>query len=306
MGSDRYRFGYLALEARVKPYPASCMRRRCLIVGLFARSAAILVLGAAFFARAGIPEPDLVWYGKVLTQAGGTLVRVTTGTLTWQVESLAGTPIMVLTTTLTNINDQFSFILRVPCESAEPGVAATPGTLVLGLSPANYLRQNVTLDGQRLTLSGAPGQFPVSVTDRGRSQRIDLVLGTVPADSDGDGLSDAWEQQYFSGLSADPNADPDGDGVNNLREYRAGTNPKDRKSLFEVVEINRLPQGIQVIWSSQPDRTYRVRRSSSLLAPTAVYQTVGSGLSATPPLNQFLDTTTTGGLQFFYLIQIEE
>ena len=88
-------------------------------------------------------------------------------------------------------------------------MAATPGTLVLGVSPANYLRQNVTLDGQRLTLSGAPAQFPVSVTDRGRSQRIDLVLETVPADSDGDGLADAWEQQYFSGLGADPNADSD-------------------------------------------------------------------------------------------------
>ncbi len=185
-------------------------------------------------------------------------------------------------------------------------MAATPGTLVLGVSPANYLRQNVTLDGQRLTLSGAPAQFPVSVTDRGRSQRIDLVLETVPADSDGDGLADAWEQQYFSGLGADPNADSDGDGVSNRREYRAGTNPKDAKSLFEMVEINRLPQGIQVIWSSQQDRTYRVRRSSSLLVPTALYQTVGSELSATPPLNQFLDTTTTGGPQFFYLIQIEE
>jgi hypothetical protein len=52
-----------------------------------------------------------------------------------------------------------------------------------------------------------------------------------PIDSDGDGLPDSWETQY--GL--DPNnptgsdgadGDPDGDGVNNLTEYRMGRNPR--------------------------------------------------------------------------------
>src|SRR6185295_2140637 len=35
------------------------------------------------------------------------------------------------------------------------------------------------------------------------------------ADSDGDGLDDAWEQQYFNGLSAVAAADLVGDGLTN-------------------------------------------------------------------------------------------
>ena len=44
-------------------------------------------------------------------------------------------------------------------------------------------------------------------------------------DTDGNGLPDAWEMQYFGHLGVDPNADPDGDGISNYWEYVAGTNP---------------------------------------------------------------------------------
>lgn len=43
-------------------------------------------------------------------------------------------------------------------------------------------------------------------------------------DADLNGLADGWEQLF--GLS-DPNADPDGDGANNLTEQNAGTDPLD-------------------------------------------------------------------------------
>ena len=45
------------------------------------------------------------------------------------------------------------------------------------------------------------------------------------ADSDGDGLDDAWEQQYFDGLSAVAAADPDGDGLTNGEEHALGSDP---------------------------------------------------------------------------------
>jgi parallel beta-helix repeat protein len=45
------------------------------------------------------------------------------------------------------------------------------------------------------------------------------------ADTDGDGLPDDWEMTYFGNLSQGSGDDFDGDGLSNLEEYRATTNP---------------------------------------------------------------------------------
>ncbi len=267
--------------------------------------AGLLVVFAAS-AKAAIPEPDLVWYGKVLTSSGGATVRLTSGTLVWHIERVTGGPAIVLATQLTNINDQFSFALRIPCESPEPGGSISSNAVNLATPPIRYRRMNVTLDGQPLSLISATNEFSPVPTHRGRIEATDLRLGTVLIDVDGDGLADAWEQQYFGSLSANPADDSDGDGMNNLREFRAGTNPTDAQSLFEVVEISKLPNGVSVRWSSQTGRSYRVRRATTPLAALSEYGVVQSNIAATPPMNQFIDTTVGTGAHFFYLIEIEE
>jgi hypothetical protein len=67
--------------------------------------------------------------------------------------------------------------------------------------------------------------------------------GSVPTDSDGDGLSDAFENTYFGDTTAaDPFADDDGDGLNNLEEQIAGTNPfeadTDNDGISDKVELD--------------------------------------------------------------------
>jgi hypothetical protein len=65
---------------------------------------------------------------------------------------------------------------------------------------------------------------PVVVTVGGvASNGVAFTVGG--ADSDGDGLPDSWELQYFGGLTQGANGDPDGDGVTNLQEYQQGRNP---------------------------------------------------------------------------------
>lgn len=56
----------------------------------------------------------------------------------------------------------------------------------------------------------------------------DLAAGEAPADSDHDGMPDAWEAShgFDSNDPADRNADPDGDGYTNLEECINDTDPK--------------------------------------------------------------------------------
>ncbi len=72
----------------------------------------------------------------------------------------------------------------------------------------------------------------------GWSAGAEVRLGTdptdaapAPADADGDGLADAWEETHFgSPDEAEPGADPDDDGLSNLLEQQYGTDPTDADS----------------------------------------------------------------------------
>lgn len=79
-----------------------------------------------------------------------------------------------------------------------------------------------------------PGPHTITVTatdSKGRTGTGSAIITITPAvDNDGDGLPDAWENRYaLNANSASGNdgasGDPDGDGVTNIEEFRAHTNP---------------------------------------------------------------------------------
>src|SRR6267142_234492 len=95
-----------------------------------------------------IPETGLLLYGQVRnTATGGNLL--TYGTLRWSIQPPSGSPITV-GVTLTNINDQFSYVLRVPFETVLAGFTLSPNTLSLSNTPVTYGR-SATVNSQPAT-----------------------------------------------------------------------------------------------------------------------------------------------------------
>lgn len=252
-----------------------------------------------------LPEPGLILYGVVSNMAPAQ--RLVRGTLEWTLQPSGGGPAIQIRTALTNLNDQFSYLVEVPFETRNVSgqfLGATPGVLELAGSPATFSRVTVTIDGKPAAIvNPAQRTFSFGPADRGRMERVDLVVSSTDTDSDGDGISDDWERAFFGTLARDGKSDFDGDGVSDYDEYIAGTNPTDAQSAFKFIEIQpHAIGGVLVRWSSISGRTYTLERSDDLRSGFAPIQT---GIIATPPSNTITDTTANLPGQVFYRLRVQ-
>jgi len=81
------------------------------------------------------------------------------------------------------------------------------------------------------------------------------------------GLPVAWLLANFGTTSVDPNADPDHDGMSNLQEYLAGTDPNNAASVLKITSITRAtptPTYTIIWWNSVPSRFYVLQERPSL------------------------------------------
>jgi hypothetical protein len=87
-------------------------------------------------------------------------------------------------------------------------------------------------------------------------------------------MDDDWELAYFNTLSQPGNADFDQDGADNLSEFRAGTDPTNTGSVFQVLVLTVAgnwagtpPRATTtVLWSAVPGHTYRIQGKASVEA----------------------------------------
>ena len=87
------------------------------------------------------------------------------------------------------------------------------------------------------------------------SLRVVLTV-TSGEDSDGDGMSDAWEMAKFGGLGRNGAGDFDGDGISDLDEFAKGTDPTVPNRGPSSPEIE-TPQSGEEVPSLQPELSIR-------------------------------------------------
>ena len=145
----------------------------------------------------------------------------------------------------------------------------TPNNLKIYWTRLEASRESASLlSSRQMTLDLAPGGVDVCLGNTGRGTPNGNFIGLIdevrvssiarsatnfywqplpPVDTDGDGLSDTWETNYFGGLSQTATNDPDSDTFNNLSEYQAGSNPTNALSTPLDVDADGLPDA----WEQQ-------------------------------------------------------
>ena len=118
----------------------------------------------------------------------------------------------------------------------------------------------------------------------------------------------SWQMQYF-GCTGCPQAaattDPDGDGLSNVQEFLAGTDPTNSASAFRIISIARETDDVLVTWSTAGGRTNAVQAAPDL---SGSYSNVslnhiiaGSGNAIT----NFLDLgAATNGPSRYYRVRL--
>lgn len=139
--------------------------------------------------------------------------------------------------------------------------------------------------------------------------RFELVEPAPAGDADANGLPDLWERRHFlQRTGTDPNGDPDGDGLRNLGEWLADTDPHDASSLFRIggITCGAASSGVSrrvvtLSWPSVEGRTYTVLRAERLGEPFAAYL---EHIPATPPEN-VIDLPPDDSDSAFYRVAID-
>ena len=118
------------------------------------------------------------------------------------------------------------------------GISGLTGNVAIGTLTVTIPTNAASLSAYAVHFDHASAS-PNGLVSFPKQARTGLITFSSRTNSSwGDGIPDAWRLRYFLTLNnmlSATNADGDGDGMNNLQEYLAGTDPTDPKSYFKNI-----------------------------------------------------------------------
>jgi hypothetical protein len=129
-----------------------------------------------------------------------------------------------------------------------------------------------------------------------------VTLADRSTSSANDGISDAWRLRWFGTVNnvlSAPHADADGDGADNLAEFRAGTNPNNLASVLRLNADKDAAHNPLVRWPSISGKRYIIERSYSL------YGNGWTGVSTNFGTGGDLQFSEGGSGNRFYRVRVE-
>jgi subtilisin family serine protease len=234
--------------------------------------------------------------GNFLGNLGGTNNWIPAVSLS-QADGLSLVAVQPTTVTVVNVPDPSQIYQYLDGTSmATPHVSGA-----VAFAAMNFPSETVTQRVQRVlaNVDVVPG-LQGKVRTGGRLNLKRMV------DTDANGLPDWWELQYFGHLTGtNPNADADHDGMSNLAEWLAGTNPTNAASSLRLTLVSASnPNAVVLNWSSVAGKAYWLERSTNLL--TGFNSIVATNIVATAPTNTQTDTVVLPGSTRFYRVGVQQ
>ncbi|HKI71304.1 MAG TPA: hypothetical protein VKA81_02930 [Verrucomicrobiae bacterium] len=172
-----------------------------------------------------------------------------------------------------------------------------------GSASGNRLSANPVLSADGNVVVFESYSSDLTVGDFNEAKDI-FVFRLSAGDADGDGMADDWEVAYFGDLSRDGTGDFDRDGQSDLAEFRAGTNPTENASIFRAFTLSspNPADGLVVLWSAVPGRTYRVQYKDGIEDPK--WTDLPGDVVATSATGVKLDSSTQAAAKRFYRVMV--